>query len=1370
MCFALKIEYCKTFSRRTCCLLIASFLAFSPIFSQNKKPIFQSLQQGLSNQTIQCILKDSKGFMWFGTNDGLNKFDGANMVIYENSPDDTSSISHNSINSIVEDKDHNLWVGTSDGLNLFNRDLDNFVRIRFPGIERMYISSLSTDNNGNIWIGTFGIGIIRYNYKNFSSHYFLHNDNDINSISSNFVTGIVSDKRQNIWIGTWKGLDFLNHDHTVFKHFKHAVDKTSLSNNLISTVRLDAEGNLWIGTSGGGLNKLWKDRGAIVFQHFQHSDAPHSLSNNNILSICEDNIGNFWIGTDNGGLNYLNTKTGSFTSYHPEDDNHGSISSNGIPSLYLDNDNILWIGTYNQGLNFIDEKFEKFERFQKNSLSKNSIQDNDVTGFAEDNDGNIWIATDGGGISRFDTKSGIITQIAKHDPHGHPINNNVQSIVYDKNNNIWLATWNGGIDRLNKSGYIVKKYKVEGSLKAGDNRIMALYEDKQQNIWAGTAGSGLFLYNPQEDKFIQITDHSRSSGNTDIAYVTSIFEDHNNIIWVGTLNGLLSLKKSGDNEFLFSWFFADRSANSISSRRITVIFEDRKKNLWFGTEDKGLNLFNKDNSFINFSKQDGLPSNSIKGILEDKKGHLWISTNKGLSEFDPDSKKFKNYTKEDGLNSDEFYRNSCFKSGYGELFFGGNNGFNAFYPDSIKSNALIPPVYLTDFKIFNKSVPIGTKGSPLRKHISQSKKIVLSYKQNSFSIEFVALNYTRSSQNQYAYMLEGLEKEWNRVEHKRFATYTYVSPGTYLFKVIGSNNDGIWNPIPATLQITILPPFWRTIWAYMIYVLVLFTLLFTFIRLMVIRAKQSQILELDRMKLNFFTNISHELRTPLTLILSPLENLISSTKIENEIKGQLSVIYRNAGRLFRLVNELMDFSKTEDSTLQILAQRGDIIKFTKEIVEFYNDEASRRRIDYQYIASEDSLKVWFDRDKLEKVILNLLSNAFKFTSDEGRITVSIEKTGSENTDGQNQFAKISVTDNGKGISQKYIDKVFDRFFQSPEENGISQKGTGIGLALAKNLVELHHGKIEVASEKFKETTFSVFLPLGNKCFAKNELIDAPIDINTSFVAAEIGKPIQIPPKGAYNILIVEDNFDLREYLASYLSAKYVIFECENGEQGYRLAIKEVPDLIISDIMMPKISGIELCKKIKEDIITSHIPVILLTAKITLEEKIEGVQTGADAYITKPFNIRFLEVTIKNLIETRHKLYKRFSQEVFIMPKELSNNTIDQDFLERAIEYIENNILNENLTARDLASYLLLSHSQTYRKIKALTGQSVSEFIRTIRLKKAIKLLETGEYNISEISYKIGFTSPAYFTKCFREHFGKPPSEFLSDFTNKKNAN
>ncbi len=1378
------MKFKRSKNNRNFIIFLLLTLIHVSFFGQNVKPVFQPLQQGLSHQLVKCILKDSHGYMWFGTNEGLTKYDGINMVVYENDPNDTSSIDHNTVHSIVEDKHRNIWVGTSEGLNLYNREKDNFIRITnlfgyITNTKHIFIKSLFVDNEGRIWIGTIGNGLILYDVQKSKPYYYLHNNLKDLTIGSDYITCILSDKEDNIWIGTQNGLDLLDSKKKYFKHFVHnPADQSSLSSNLVSSLELDSQGNLWIGTTEGGVNKLLKQKEKYTFKHYKHSNNPNSLSNNAIYTLCFDKKRNLWIGTENGGLNCLDINTGKISIYGYEEGRYGGISCNTIPSLYVDNYGILWVGTYNRGINIWDKKNTKFELYQKNTFLKNTLSYNDVTGFAEDTQGNLWITTDGGGIYLFNTQIRKLIKAITKNKNNSIQTNSLMAIIYDSNENVWVGTWKEGIDRLDKNGSKIKNYRIEGVQRIGDNKILCLYEDKHKNIWAGTNGSGLFLYNQISDEFDQVYEKKDPVQLPYLEYVTSIFEDSDNTIWVATLWGLRILNKNDDGSFSFHVFFSSNNPKSISSNRITTIFEDSKKNIWFGTEDKGLNLFNKqDSSFTVFQKQDGLPNNSIKGILEDKDGNLWISTNKGITKFNPVIKTFKNYTKEDGLNSDQFYLNSCIKTKNGEFYFGGNNGFNAFYPGNIKENMLVPKLCLTDFKIFNKSVPIGEKGSPLKKHISLTDKITLLYNQNSFTIEFVALNYTRSSQNQYAYILEGLESDWNYVGHKRSANYTFINPGTYIFKVKGSNNDGIWNNIPITLKITILPPYWKTIWAYLLYIFVFVSLLYLFIKLWITRVKQLQILELNRMKLHFFTNMSHELRTPLSLILSPLEEIISLFSLKKDLRRQLLLIYKNADRLFRIVNQLMDFNKAEDDKLNIIVKLGDIVKFLREISGFYNDEAKRRQIEYLFISDFDKIDAWFDADKLEKIILNLLSNAFKYTPDGGKVKIKIEKSSQVNNEKKYHdkpttgYVKISIINNGKGIPNKFIDKVFDRFFQIPEENGTSKASTGIGLFLTKNLVELHHGKITVTSEEYKETSFMVFLPLGNTLFKQEEIFSQPVEEYSSSLKLLSennlgGLQNHIPLERVPVILIVEDNFELMQYMTSRFSKSYKLLQARDGESGYKIAVEHIPDLIISDIIMSNTSGIELCKNIKENILTSHIPFIFLTAKAALNDKIEGVETGADAYITKPFNIHYLEATINNLIKTRHKLFQRFSQEAYMLPKEISNNTLDQEFLKKILKYIEDNITNKELSVENLASHLLISRGHTWRKIKSLTGQNANNFIRIIRLKKSIKLMESGEFNISEIAYKVGFTSPAYFAKCFKEEYGITPSEFIANFNEK----
>ncbi len=1370
----------------------------STVNNINKNLIFQSLPPNFEYNGVTCILKDYKGYMWFGSIDGLIRYDGANLYVYENDPDDSTSLSHSAVNALVEDKNNNLWIGTAGGLNLYNRDKDNFIHAGSinTDIDRLsdsYISALCTDKKSLLWVGTFD-GVNIYNPEKKTITHFSYNVNDQNAISSSRITCIAIDSEDNIWLGTQNGLNLYSDKIKGFRHFyTQQGNEESLSNNNITSLAVDLNGNIWVGTRGGGLNKLIKRNGDYLFKRYCSNSQPGGLSNNFVLSLNADNRGYLWIGTENGGLNRLQINTGLFNVFKVEEGNNHSLSSNSIWALYSDNEDRLWIGTHNKGINVIDENFSKFESFQKNPVNKFSLTDDDITGFAEDNRGNVWIATDGGGICRFDPETGRFNKILINSEGDNFLANNaVKAILYDSRENLWIGTWAGGIDRLSKNGVKIETYNIESEHGGGNNNMLCLYEDSKGNIWAGTAGSGLFKYNAVTNKFDQVNCSSQSGILTESAYVSSMLEDSEGSFWVGTLYGMVILKRGPDQKFSCINFSRVDNSPTLSSNAIEVIFEDREKRLWFGTTDNGLNLFNrKDSTFTIFQKKDGLPSNSIRGILEDDGGFLWIMTNKGVTRFNYDSASFINYDREDGLNSNEFYVRSCLRTKKGEFYLGGENGFNVFYPENIKNNHFIPPVYLTNLKITNITAQIGAENSPLEKHIGETTEIRLNHKQSSFTIEFAALNYTRSARNQFSYKLEGFDSGWNYAGTNRSASYTNIKPGKYVFLVKGSNNDGIWNSTPASLLITIKPPYWKRWWAKIIYILLISGLIAVSLQIWNERVKIKHQLKLEHLarekehelnekNIQFFTNISHEFRTPLSLIITPLENIILSAG--SKIKEQLIVIYHNAKRLLHLTNNLMDFRKLEEGMTNLKVNHGDIVKFVNEVSSYFNVDFKRRHIDFTVETTESAIHGWFDPDKLETILLNLLSNAFKYTSDYGRIKIKVNSADSKdieerynpftkNTTLSNRYVEIAVIDNGKGITSEELPFVFEKFYQSKTTKNKTNSGTGIGLALTKGLVELHHGFIKAESSPNLKTCFALALPVEPTAYLDDEIVSEPVSIlkrtilddpeeyRTQKNKIELVESDENRDKA--EVLIVEDNSELRTFLAKELGEEFNIAQAADGKSGIELAFKNMPDLIVSDILMPHCSGIDLCKVIKTDIRTSHIPVILLTAKTAINDQIEGVKIGADAYITKPFNMQFLFVQINQLIQSRRKMYAHFSQDVYIMPNKLTDNEMDQKFIRKAIDYIVSNMTDNTLDVEGLAAALNLCRSNVYRKIKALTGKTIIEFIRIVRLKHAIKLMETKKYTLAEIAYLTGFTSPSYFTKSFKDQYGRPPSDYLT---------
>jgi ligand-binding sensor domain-containing protein/signal transduction histidine kinase/DNA-binding response OmpR family regulator len=1364
----------------------------------DKKPLFLKLPTDFDYNIVRCILKDHFGYMWFGTSDGLIRFDGVNLNVYENDPDSPFSLSHNIVNAIIEDKDYNLWIGTSNGLNKYNREKDNFqgadsINNENNPLNYSYISSLCLGNNSQLLVGTLGYGFNVYNIKHHVLEHYIHNPADPKSVSSDRITCIQMDNDKDIWVGTQTGLNLFHGKEKGFMHFYYDPnDKISLSDNHIVKMIADNNGNLWIGTRQGGINKVIKSKNGFFFARTMAGEYGNGLSCNSIRSLYPDKFGNLWIGTDYGGLNRLNLETGAIDVFQKQKGDNYSLGSNSINSIYGDDQGIIWIGTTNRGIYEIDEKYNKFDIYQQNIFVNEGLTNNDVKGFAEDHNGKIWIATDGGGICRFDPITHSFDRFVFNDNNKKLIANNaVQSVICDTENKLWIGTWGGGVDLINNDGTRIRNYKIRHDKGAGNNNISVLYQDYHGNIWAGSAGSGLFLYNRKADEFFPLSCSNVTLVLTSISYISSILLDSRQTLWIGTLNGVETLTSYFGSKCECASFLP--ANNNLRFKRYIdeVVFEDSKGRIWFGTADKGLNLFCKnDSTFTAFQKKDGLPSNSIKGILEDREGNLWISTDKGISKFNTEKRIFTNYSKEDGLNSNTLYARSCMRSKRGEFYFGGENGFNVFYPENIKKNMLIPPVYLTGFKINNKQVSVGAKDSPLKKQINEINQIILNYNQSTFTIDFVALNYTRSSKNQFCYKLEGFDKDWNCIGTNRSASYTNIMPGKYLFLVKGSNNDGVWNDKPARLSIIIKPPFWKTWWAIIVYVFLLFSIVYILLKiwnerlyiksqLKLEKSAREKERELNDLNLQFFTNISHEFRTPLSLIIAPLEMLISTA--QSAIKEQLMIIYKNAVRLLQLTNNLMDLRKLEDGMTRLKVTNGDILNLIKDISSDFKLNSEKRNIDFAVETKESSINGWFDPEKVETIMLNLLSNAFKYTMDNGKIRIVVKTMNALETDMKydnknkiisENYLEVSVIDNGIGIFPDELPYIFDKFYRAKSSEVKKNTGTGIGLALTKGLIELHHGYIHAESRPEIETCFTFLIPIDRSAYTDKEIVLDQLSISKKTIPEQIilaekhsgDKFIKdvIEKEGYSEILIVEDNDELRAFLSNELGNEFIVNQAENGKAGIEIAQAVIPDLIVSDILMPGYSGIQLCEAIKTDVRTCHIPVILLSAKTTVEEQIEGIETGADAYITKPFSIHFLVAQMKQLIKSRRELYNHFKTGLYFLPNKMTEKEANQKFLQDTIDYIIENITDNNLNVEGLADALNLNRSNVYRKLKSLTGLTIIEFIRMVRLKEAIKLIVTRKYSLSEIAYKTGFTSPSYFTKSFKVQYGKTPSEFFEN--------
>lgn len=1327
----------------------------------------------LSGKSVSSIIKDSRGFMWFGSSEGLCRFDGTSIKVYKHDARDSTSLCHSEVNVILEDKHHTLWIGTANGLNRYDREKDNFQNVDAIAendnhLSNYFITALASDDEGQIWIGTMGGGVNIFNTKTFHFTHKFSNNNKDNYVPSAYITSIVV-QDEKAWIGTRGGLRIFN-VHTLRQESMSCSDKKLFNEEITCAIRGD-NSSLLLGFPDGEIKELVAESKNIhvrTYAHVEKITGPASY----IRGLCKDKRGNLWVVTEKSGLAFFNSTTKDITQFLPEEGTLHSAPAPSLRTVYFDDHQRLWVGTYNMGIYFIDSQLKKFELYQRNPLRKESLQGNNVRAFAEDNEGNIWIAGSGG-VSKLNMKTRQLS-------NPHLINRNlgntlVKDAIVDAQNNLWIGTRDEGVLKVDLKTFEKRKFDVH-STGIGNNKVVCIYEDKRKMIWVGTLGSGLFYFDKAADTFVSLCEKDRKDYVPDKSYVTSIIEDSDSTIWVGTLMGLHALKRQPRNRFTYQAYYQTSQPGSLSSSRVMVLYEDPANTMWFGTFDNGLNRFIKEKGiFETYSEQNGLTNNSIKGVIADGKGNLWISSTAGISKFNPISRKSKNYSKADGLNSSNFNPDACLKSKSGHFIFGGDNGFNIFHPDSIRDNLIPPIMYLTDFKLNNKPARIGQPDSPLKKHIGLTTDLSLSYEQRSFAIDFVALNYGPSSRNQYCYKLEGFEETWNCVGANHSATYTNIDPGHYVFLVKGSNSDGIWSALPARLEITIHPPLWKTWWALLSYFTAFVFLVYLFLRIRTAQIRIKNQLKLEKIarekeheltqsKMNFFTNISHELRTPLSLILMPLENIVSSPEVSVKIKKSLSIAYKNASNLVRLVNELMDFSKFDEVKPTLTVQQGEVVRFITEIASTFSEVSERKNIRLILLPSLPEIYGWFDADKLEKIIRNLLSNAFKFTHDAGTIKILIKTIDPDETsDLPYRYLEIAVIDNGIGIAPEEVSEIFNKFYQAKSTSSIPHSGTGIGLSLTKTLLDVHRGNITVESTRGKGTKFSVRLPIDKSAFRKDEIQETPVEVTSTngggqvadydhiVIDQNIGKP---------ELLVVEDNDELRGFLVAEFNLEFSVTEAADGNDGFRIACEKVPDLIISDIVLPGKTGLCLCSEIKSDIRTSHIPVVLLTAKASAEDQVAGLESGADVYMPKPFSLRVLKAQVKQIIIARKKLYARYSQDAYLMPASLTDNVIDKAFLQKAVDYIDSNLRNAQLSVESIAELFNMSRSQVYRKIKALTGQTVVEFIRTIRLKHALKLMGEKKYNLSDIADQTGFNSLSYFTRSFKDQYGKAPSEYV----------
>lgn len=1342
----------------------------------NKNLIFDQLPEelGLSQRTINCIYQDTEGFLWIGTWSGLIRYDGYNTEIFLADYEEEGRLRSNKITSITEDKKGDIWIGTRiGGLFKFDKVKQNFKQFSH---DRANQNSLTNNNvwdvkvnvDGNILIATEnGLNVYNEATNSFKAYY------KEDGLSNSFITSLFIDRNDNLWATTAEGINMIQKGLTPFKcnvlTYEGDRENYWLHNYVYKarSVVLAGEEIFFFSTKKG--LKSWD---GVELVDYAYDDRPARYNFFRALETVEGDYPIVLVGSEMG-FNIFDPLTRRFVKFYGDFNKEVNLSHTTVTDIFIDKSDVLWVAT-KKGINKFDTYDKGFRLFRTEFFDEHKSILTGIRGYED----KVWISTMGGGFYRFDQTKATFKKFSVNEVGNNDFKDFVQKIHTDKNGQVYLGTAGAGIyifdplDSENKNGE-VNRFKVFSKTrnnKITDDYIMSFCSSQDGGTWVGTWSGGLCKIYPDGR-----TLKYRMKPFINAPIVTILEEERR--LWVGSRgNGLYRVDLDRSEILRVEQYRQDKVPNSISSNFISSLFMDSKKRIWIGTED-GLNQYNHfENDFNVYKKDHGLISNEAIATLEDNNGDLWVSNWRGLTQINIAKNAFEvlnHFDTQDRLQGGFFYNDIAYADGSGKLFFGGTNGFNILSPSVIIHNPHKPLLTFSSLTIFDQKILPGAKYNNkviLTNTLNNTESISLSHNENSISIEFSALHFAAPSKNRYAYILEGFDNDWQYTRaDRRFASYTNLRHGNYTFKVKASNNDGLWTGEPISFQIAIYPPWWKTVWAFIGYIVITFLSLILFRKIVIMRMnlindlklerfEKENIEKLNKAKLEFFTNISHEFRTPLTLILGPLERIKSLGEGGGHVKRQFAIINQNTQRLLSLVNQLLDFRKAETGNLEIKVAEGNFVKFVKEIKLSFDGLAEEKNIDFSFFSASNIMLLWYDRDQFEKVVFNLLSNAFNHVPNDGMISIKLVE--------KKEAVEFLVENSGQGIKEEDLGKIFDRFY-----SGTSGTGTGIGLALIKNLVKLHRGKIDVESEKSGLTKFTVTIPKGKKHFKEEEII-------TNFKDSEfLGHYKHINTKTSYaqdedalaskdisdfdKILIVEDNTDVRSYLKSIFIENYIVLEAENGKEGLDLAMEEVPSIIISDIMMPIMDGIKMTKSLKVNVRTSHIPIILLTARTSLIFRVEGLENGADDYITKPFNAQELLLKIRNAINARKKLQKLFTDNdtLVIEPKKVTLTSSDEVFIQKALDSIETNMSNSEYGVEDFGRDVGLSRMQLYRKLKAMTGQSANEFIRSVRLKRAAQLIEQNELTVAEVTYRVGFSDLQYFRSCFKKQFGLNPSEY-----------
>ena len=1341
------------------------------------------VNDGLSNNQVRAILKDSQGFMWFGTDRGLTRFDGTNYKVFLNNLYDSTSIPFNSIDFLFEDTAHNIWIRSLNEWAIYNPTSESFARAgnfyKNTAIPLSALQNLFKDRKGNLWFVCRDFGLYRFSPETESVDAIPFTDEN-----NRFLSDMAEDSQGNLWTVSNSGMvcKIDPHSYTILQRF-HLV---GIENAEIYsfTLFIDSDDDIWVCIPGGQYGVYFIDINKGEIENYSTGSSRVRLNNNLVSSVEQDENGIIWLATDHGGINLIDKANRTVSYLTSDNDNRYSICQNSVTYLYKDAGNMIWAGTYKRGISYYHKNLVRFDHLSNNPSDPNSLPYNDVNCFAEDNKGNLWIGTNGGGLMCWDRQKNTYRRYLHNPNNPESLSNNIiVSLYFDREGILWIGTYFGGLNRFDGKQFKRYRHNSANPSSIADDRVWDIYEDSKQNLWIGTLNGGLNLFDRESEQFYHFKAEEMNSVGSN--FIISIIEDSEQNLWLGTADGLDRLNLN--TKRFYHYDAEPGTPEKLSNKNAIDLLEDSRGWIWIGTH-QGLNVLDKNEGrFRIFTEQDGLASSNIKTIQEDQHGNIWISTTNGISRISVKNSndlpslddleiRVHNYNMIDGLQGKEFNEKAVFRTRSGEMIFGGANGFNLFIPENIKEQVSENKILITGFKVFNQNVPVN---APFRnrvildKSITQQEKITLRHNEDVFSFEFAALNFFHPEKNKFQYRLLGFNDEWLPVDTRlNEITFTNLNAGDYQLEIRVTNDGFHWSEMDPPLIISILPSFWNSRIAYIMYLVLLILILLISRRMMLERHRlkfeaehehreAERIQQLDALKTKFFTNISHEFRTPLSLIISPLEKIISQTK-DQETRNHLVLIQRNARRLLTMVNQLLDFRKMEVQKLEAKNSWGEIIDFIREVSIAFEDLAQNKQIKYSCKSSVKEWYTYFDKDKTDKIITNLLSNAFKFTPEKGKVSLILDTIS---IDGKQYWLRITVKDTGIGIHPEMQEKIFDRFYQSDVTSAIINQGSGIGLSMVNEYVKLLGGTIKVESIVGKGSSFIVDLPLAVFSNEEIEQLNAseqvqklnPKPENNAVLSQS--KPT-VHDTAKKTILLVEDSTEFRFYLKDNLLKKYNILEAEDGSRGWELTQEHFPDLVVSDIMMPNTDGIQLCSMIKKNRQTRHIPVILLTAKVETEPVIEGFESGADDYISKPFDFRILESRIENLINTREQLRRSYQSMIGITPEKIEVNSQDEKFIKKALETVEKYIAEPSFSVEDLGKEMGMSRVSLYKKMVALINKTPTEFIRILRLKRAADLLSTSQLSVSEIAYKVGFNNPRYFSKYFSAQFGVLPSEYI----------